>query len=52
MRWIAAHRQSKLFLHQQLQPWPKGLGYLGSVYTDHGPWKSERLKTETIKRDE
>ncbi len=28
----------------------KGLAYLGSIYTDHGPWKSER-KVETIGRD-
>ena len=28
----------------------KGLAYLGSIYTDHGPWKSER-KMPTIGRD-
>jgi DNA polymerase I-like protein with 3'-5' exonuclease and polymerase domains len=28
----------------------KGLGYLGSIYTDHGAWKSER-KMPTIGRD-
>jgi uracil-DNA glycosylase len=42
-----------MLLHHALQPEAlKGLGYLGSMYTDHGPWKSERKSTETIKRDE
>ena len=42
-----------MLLHHALQPEAlKGLGYLGSMYTDHGPWKSERKGTETIKRDE
>jgi hypothetical protein len=42
-----------MLLHHALQPESlKGLGYLGSIYTDHGPWKSERLHTDTIKRDE
>lgn len=30
----------------------KGLGYLGSIYTDHGSWKQMREKVTTIKRDE
>lgn len=39
-----------MLLHHALQPEAlKGLGYLGSIYTDHGPWKSERKGTETIK---
>lgn len=39
--------------HHALQPESlKGLAFLGSLYTDHGPWKSERKKTDTIKRDE
>lgn len=29
----------------------KGLAYLGSIYTDHGPWKSERKINTTIGRD-
>lgn len=46
-------RQDTMLLHHALQPEAlKGLGYLGSVYTDHGPWKSERKSTTTIKRDE
>jgi DNA polymerase len=45
--------QDTMLLHHALQPESlKGLGFLGSIYTDHGPWKSERKKTETIKRDE
>lgn len=46
----AAH--DTMLLHHALQPEAlKGLGYLGSVYTDHGPWKTERHKGETIGRD-
>ena len=42
-----------MLLHHALQPEAKkGLGYLGSIYTDHGPWKSERKHTDTIKREE
>lgn len=47
----AAH--DTMLLHHALQPESlKGLGYLGSIYTDHGAWKSERKgTTTTIKRD-
>jgi hypothetical protein len=46
----AAH--DTMLLHHALQPESlKGLAFLGSLYTDHGPWKSERKKTDTIKRD-
>jgi len=42
-----------MLLHHALQPESlKGLGFLGSIYTDHGPWKAERKGTDTIKRDE
>jgi DNA polymerase I-like protein with 3'-5' exonuclease and polymerase domains len=42
-----------MLLHHSLQPEAlKGLGYLGSIYTDHGAWKVERKGTDTIKRDE
>lgn len=42
-----------MLLHHALQPESlKSLGFMGSVYTDHGPWKSERKGTTTIKRDE
>lgn len=40
-----------MLLSHSLQPESlKGLGYLGSLYTDFGPWKSDR-KLETIGRD-
>jgi uracil-DNA glycosylase len=41
-----------MLLHHALQPESlKGLGFLGSVYTDFGSWKQER-RTTTIKKDE
>lgn len=40
-----------MLLHHALQPESlKGLGFLGSAYTDEGPWKTER-KSTTIKAD-
>lgn len=45
--------EDSMLLHHALQPESKkGLGFLGSLYTDHGPWKHMRAKHETIKRDE
>ena len=45
--------EDTMLLHHALQPESlKSLGFLGSVYTDHGPWKVERAGTSTIKRDE
>lgn len=42
-----------MLLHHALQPESlKGLGFLGSIYTDEGSWKSMRGKTQTIKADE
>ena len=42
-----------MLLHHALQPESlKSLGFMGSVYTDHGAWKVERKGTTTIKRDE
>lgn len=42
-----------MLLHHALQPESlKGLGFLGSIYTNHGPWKHERKHTDTIKRDQ
>ncbi len=42
-----------MLLQHALQPEAlKGLGYLGSIYTDEGAWKRERKGTSTIKRDE
>lgn len=42
-----------MLLHHALQPESlKGLGFLGSVYTDEGSWKQIREKKTTIKRDD
>ncbi len=49
---VANAEEDTMLLHHALQPEAlKGLGYLGSVYTDEGSWKSMR-KTETIKKDD
>lgn len=43
--------EDSMLLHHALQPESlKGLGYLGSIYTDFGPWKSEHRES-TIKKD-
>lgn len=45
-------REDTMLLSHSLQPESlKGLGYLGSIYTDHGAWKSEHKLNQTIKRD-
>lgn len=45
-------REDTMLLHHALSPESlKGLGFLGSVYTDHGSWKSDRHTASTIKRD-
>lgn len=42
-----------MLLHHALQPeMMKGLGFLGSVYTDEGAWKQLRGRATTIKREE
>lgn len=42
-----------LLLHHALQPEAlKGLGFLGSIYTDHGAWKHMRQHMSTLKREE
>lgn len=44
--------EDTMLLHHALQPESlKSLGFMGSVYTDEGAWKSMR-KSETIKRDD
>jgi len=49
---VRGARHDTMLLHHALHPEAlKGLGYLGSVYTDEGSWKHMR-KTSTIKRDE
>lgn len=48
----AKAREDTMLLQHALQPESlKGLGYLGSVYSDEGSWKHMRKKYETIKRD-
>lgn len=50
---VMGAKEDTMLLHHALLPEAlKGLAFLGSVYTDHGPWKSERKGTNTIKRDE
>jgi uracil-DNA glycosylase len=45
--------EDTMLLSHALQPEAlKGLGYLGSIYSDEGAWKFMRKKHETIKRDE
>lgn len=49
---MGATEDTMLLHHALLPEGLKGLAYMGSLYTDHGPWKSERKKsTDTIKRD-
>lgn len=44
--------EDTMLLQHSLQPEAlKGLGYLGSIYSDQGEWKTMRKKNETIKRD-
>lgn len=44
--------EDTMLLQHALQPEAlKGLGYLGSIYSDEGSWKHMRKKDETIKRD-
>lgn len=45
-------REDTMLLHHALQPESlKGLGFLGSVYTNEGAWKNERKFNSSIKRD-
>lgn len=44
--------EDTMLLSHALQPEAlKGLGYLGSIYSDEGSWKHMRKKDETVKRD-
>lgn len=48
---VKGAKEDTMLEHHARQPESlKGLGYLGSIYTDHGSWKSMRTET-TIKRD-
>lgn len=52
---VRSAEDDTMLLHHALQPEAlKGLGYLGSIYTDEGAWKQMRTKSKwkTIKRDE
>jgi len=52
---VAGADEDTMLLHYSLQPESlKGLGFLGSVYCDEGPWKELREKRakKTIKRDD
>jgi uracil-DNA glycosylase len=45
--------EDTMLLHHALQPESlKGLGFLGSVYTDEGSWKEMRKRKTTIKRED
>lgn len=45
-------KHDTMLLQHSLQPESlKGLGYLGSLYTDFGAWKVDHKNAQTIKRD-
>jgi uracil-DNA glycosylase len=50
---VANAADDTMLLHHALQPESlKGLGFLGSVYTDEGAWKLMRKRRSTIKRED
>lgn len=50
---VLGAEEDTMLLHHALQPESlKGLGFLGSVYTDEGSWKQMREEVETVKRDD
>lgn len=52
IRTFGAHDDTML-LHHALQPeMEKGLGFLGSVYTNEPAWKFMRAKHETLKKED
>ena len=49
---VVNYSDDTMLLHHALQPESlKGLGFLGSVYTNESSWKLLNRKTKTIKRD-
>jgi len=49
---VMGAQQDTMLLSHSLQPEAlKGLGYLGSLYTDFGAWKVDHKNRHTIKRD-
>jgi len=50
---VTNYDEDTMLLHHALQPEsPKGLGFLGSVYTNEASWKLMRKGKETIKRED
>lgn len=50
---IFGAEEDTMLLHHAMQPESlKGLGFLGSVYTDEGAWKQMRTRSTTIKKDD
>ncbi len=50
---VMGAEEDTMLLHHALQPESlKGLGFLGSIYTDEGSWKQMRGEVETVKRDD
>lgn len=51
---VRNYEDDTMLLHHSLQPEsPKGLGFLGSVYTNEVAWKSDRVRgKETLKRED
>jgi len=50
---IRNYREDTMLLHHALYPeMQKGLGFLGSIYTNEVSWKILRGKTEELKRDD
>lgn len=46
-------KDDTMLMHHSLQPeMEKGLGFLGSVYTDEPAWKFMRAKHETLKKED
>lgn len=47
------HTDDTMLLHHALQPeMEKGLGFLGSIYTDEAGWKIMRGHTDTLKKED
>lgn len=51
IRTMGATEDTMLLSHALQPEGLKGLGYLGSIYSDEGSWKHMRKKDETIKKD-
>ena len=52
IRTYGAIHDTMLLQHSLHPESLKGLGYLGSIYTDEGAWKHIRKTVDTVKRDE